>query len=93
MSSRIVHFLASSLVVAASSLTIAISQAPAAPAKNEKMICRTEATAGSRLGKSRVCRTAQEWAELRRQTQANIDRIQNGRVWDSHNCPSPGSCD
>ena len=93
MFSRSVRFLMASLLVAASGLAIGISQAPAAPAKNAKMICRTESAPGSRLGKSRVCHTAAEWAELRRQTQANVDRIQNGRVWDSHNCPKPGSCD
>ena len=93
MSGRLIKYFAVSFIVAAGGLTIAIGEAPAAPAKNQKMICRTESSPGSRLGKSRVCRTAAEWAELRRQTQANVDRIQNGRVWDEHNCPKPGSCD
>lgn len=59
----------------------------------DKMICKTEGEIGSRLARSRVCHTAAEWAELRREEKENVDRIQNGRVWDSHNCPSPGRCD
>jgi len=45
-----------------------------------KQICRSTADTGSRLGRTRECHTAQEWAELRRQTQQNIDRIQNART-------------
>ena len=41
-----------------------------------KQICRTSTDTGSRLGRSRSCHTAQEWAELRRQTVQNVDRIQ-----------------
>ena len=82
---------ASALIVGAAVLTA--PEAPAAPTAKEKMICRTDSESGSRLKKSRSCHTAAEWAELRRQTKANVDRIQNGRVWDSHNCPKPGSCD
>ena len=47
-----------------------------------KQICRAVADTGSRLGRSRECHTEQEWAELRRQTQQNIDRIQNARAAD-----------
>ena len=47
-----------------------------------KQICRTTADTGSRLGRSRECHTEQEWAELRRQTQQNIDRVQNARAAD-----------
>jgi hypothetical protein len=68
-------------------------EAPAAPTKSEKVICRTDSESGSRLKKSRACHTGAEWAELRRQAKANVDRIQNGRVWDSQACPHPGSCD
>jgi hypothetical protein len=68
-------------------------EAPAAPVKAGKQICRTDSESGSRLKKSRSCHTAAEWAELRRQAKANVDRIQNGRVWDSQACPHPGSCD
>jgi hypothetical protein len=44
-----------------------------------KQICRAVADTGSRLGRSRICHTAEEWAELRRETQQNIDRVQNAR--------------
>ena len=47
---------------------------------SNKQICRSIADTGSRLGRSRECHTAQEWEELRRQTQQNIDRIQNSRA-------------
>jgi len=67
-------------------------EAPAATAKKDKMICRTELENGSRLKKSRACHTAAEWAELRRQSQANVDRIQNARMYDSHDCLMPRSC-
>ena len=45
-----------------------------------KQICRTISDTGSRLGHSRECHTAQEWTELRRQTQQNVDHIQNSRA-------------
>lgn len=45
-----------------------------------KQICRSTADTGSRLGRSRECHTEAEWAELRRQTQQNIDRVQNARA-------------
>ena len=41
-----------------------------------KQICRTISDTGSRLGHTRACHTAQEWADLRRQTRQNVDRIQ-----------------
>ena len=47
-----------------------------------KQICHTIADTGSRLGRSRECHPEQEWAELRRQTQQNIDRVQNARAAD-----------
>lgn len=44
-----------------------------------KQICRAAPDTGSRLGRSRICHTEEEWAELRRETQQNIDRIQTAR--------------
>ena len=83
---------ASALIIGAAILTA--PQAPAAQAKKDKMICRTELENGSRLKKSRAwaCHTAAEWAELRRQSKANVDHIQNARMYDSHNCLMPRSC-
>ena len=46
----------------------------------ERRICRMYREVGTRLGGYRACHTAAEWAELRRQTQANIDHIQNSRA-------------
>ena len=57
--------------------TAALAQPAASPnADANKQICRTVADTGSRLGHSRACHTAQEWADLRRQTRQNVDRIQ-----------------
>ena len=44
-----------------------------------KKICRTLSETGSRLNRARACHTQAEWEELRRQTKANIERIQNNR--------------
>jgi hypothetical protein len=45
----------------------------------DKVVCRVSQDTGSRLGKIRVCKTNAQWAEMRRQTQETIDRIQNNR--------------
>jgi hypothetical protein len=61
--------------------------ASAAPkAKAERQICRTYRENGSRLGGYRACHTAAEWAELRRQMIANLDRMQTRQAMNS---PSP----
>ena len=44
-----------------------------------RMVCRTEVEGATRLDRRRACHTVAEWAELRRQTRANIDHIQNTR--------------
>ena len=46
-----------------------------------RMICRTLDGSGSRLERQRACHTAAEWAELRRETRASIDHIQNSRAY------------
>ena len=57
--------------------TAALAQpAASSNADANKQICRSMADTGSRLGHSRACHTAQEWADLRRQTRQNVDRIQ-----------------
>lgn len=63
------------------SAAAAMAQAPAggngaANASADRQICRTFRANGSRLGGERACHTAAEWAELRRQTRENVDRIQ-----------------
>jgi hypothetical protein len=68
--------------VALLTTTAVIAQPSGSEAKSgaNKQICRASPDTGSRLGRSRTCHTAEEWAELRRQTQQNIDRIQNSRA-------------
>jgi hypothetical protein len=44
-----------------------------------KKVCRTISETGSRLNKTRACHTQAEWDELRRQTKAKIENIQNNR--------------
>ena len=61
---------------------VAAQSAPGAPAKDDpnRQICQASPDTGSRLGHVRICHTAAEWAELRRQTQSQIDHIQNARA-------------
>ena len=56
-------------------------RAPPAKGKSNanKVICRTIQESGSRLNKTRACHTQAEWAELRRQTRENVQRIQDAR--------------
>jgi len=57
--------------------------APAAPlaAKpsnptNDKMICEREDVIGSRLGAKKVCKTAAQWQEERRQQRETLEKVQ-----------------
>ena len=69
-------------LVTATALVAQPSQGGSSAGAN-KQICRTIADTGSRLGRYRACHTAQEWAELRRQTVANVDRIQTRQSMNS----------
>ena len=40
------------------------------------MICESIKITGSRLGRQRVCMTAAEWSEERRQTRQGVERLQ-----------------
>jgi len=51
-------------------------EAPAAESKKERMICKTTEQIGSRLKKSKSCRTAREWADLKQQTQQKMVEMQ-----------------
>jgi hypothetical protein len=53
---------------------------PAPKKDGERLICRSEPDQGSRFVTQRSCHTKAEWAELRRQTKATIDHIQNSRA-------------
>lgn len=68
-----VTLIAATAVIAQPSATDGANSSPDA----NKQICRVIADTGSRLGRHRACHTAQEWAELRRQTKQTVDRIQN----------------
>ena len=48
-----------------------------------KIICRNLSETGSRLNRARACHTQAEWDELRRQTKAKIENIQNSRPWNA----------
>jgi hypothetical protein len=51
---------------------------PARPTLNDpsRRICETIKITGSRLGRQRVCMTAAEWSEERRQTRQGVERLQ-----------------
>jgi len=47
------------------------------PAKDpDRLICKTEMATGSRLAQKKICMTAAEWKESRRQQRMEIDRSQ-----------------
>ncbi len=41
-----------------------------------RIICRSVAETGSRLGRQRICRTAAEWAAMRQDVRQTTDRVQ-----------------
>ena len=44
-----------------------------------RTICRSVAVTGSRLGRQRICQTAAQWAQVRRDNRRNIERAQADR--------------
>jgi hypothetical protein len=81
MSGKALHGLCAALLVTATAVIAQPSGTDSGGSKGDpnKQICRTMADTGSRLSRYRACHTAQEWAELRRQTKQNVDRIQTFR--------------
>ena len=67
-------------LVATTAVVAQPSASDTAKSDANKQICRLISDTGSRLGRYRACHTAQEWIELRRQTQQNIDHVQNARA-------------
>ncbi|MFL6858740.1 MAG: hypothetical protein ACJ8EB_12640 [Allosphingosinicella sp.] len=66
-------------------MALASSAATAAPPHEEqgdkdKLVCRTEADLGTRLGGTRVCLTREQWAERRRQAREVTEQGQMGHV-------------
>jgi hypothetical protein len=63
--------------------TAAVAGEPAkeqAPGDKDKLICRTEADLGTRLGGTRVCLTRDQWAERRRQAREATEQGQMGHL-------------
>lgn len=54
-----------------------IAQAPNA---DDQMICRNSGEIGSRLARTRTCKTRAEWEEARREQRNNMDRAQTRQV-------------
>ena len=81
MIGRLLYGAAAAALIMGSSLLAQATGGSSAGA--DKQICRSVADTGSRLGHTRACHTAQEWAELRRQTRQNIDRIQTRQSMNS----------
>ena len=74
------------ILVAGSALLIGTAANAAEGSKHRdpnKKVCRTISETGSRLNKTRACHTQAEWDELRRQTKAKIEHIQNNRPWNT----------
>jgi hypothetical protein len=82
MIGKLFYGVAAAALITATALAAQPSQGGSAGSAN-KQICRTSTDTGSRLGRSRACHTAQEWADLRRQTVANVDRIQTRQAMNS----------
>lgn len=83
MISRAMAGIAAAALLAGTAL-MAEPPAPSAPNSKgnpERRVCRVYNDTGTRIGAYRACHTEAEWAELRRQTIQNVDRIQNARVF------------
>ena len=59
--------------------TGALATESAPKAEKDKKVCRTESSVGSRLAKTRTCKTLAEWDEMRRQQSQNVADIQQRR--------------
>jgi hypothetical protein len=61
------------------------AQTPTGGAENEatldpnETVCQAVAQTGSRLSRARVCMTRSQWAEQRRLTRQNTERVQANR--------------
>lgn len=64
--------------------TGAYAQSGTPPADNARasndVICRTVVDTGSRLNRSRMCKTRAEWEVYRREARQNVERSQTRRV-------------
>jgi len=75
---------AAAFLAATSFAAAAQTAAPAVPAPGQdpqastRRICRVSPANGSRLGGTRTCRTAAEWAQAQREARASAEHIQRG---------------
>jgi len=49
--------------------------------KGGRLLCRTMAETGSRLAKTRLCKTRDEWAEYKRTQREELERSQRKASW------------
>ena len=54
----------------------AAAQAPPANSDPNSLICRVSGETGSRLQRTRTCRTRAQWEEIRREQRNAVDRAQ-----------------
>lgn len=59
--------------------TVASDSRDEAVGDPNRVICRSIAVTGSRLGRQRVCQTAAQWQQVRRDNRRNIERAQADR--------------
>ena len=85
MIGRILLGLCAAALVSGTAVAGESSKKPAAKTDPDKIVCRTIGDTGSRLSRSRVCKTNAQWVEMRRQTQETIDHIQNSRAANGSN--------
>lgn len=74
---KLVSLAAAALVVASPAFSQNAAPAPqnANPAK-PKLICETEEDIGSRLGRKRVCHTAEQWQQIKAESRDAIEKYQ-----------------
>jgi hypothetical protein len=61
------------ILMAATAVSASANDEPApVEKKKQKMICKSDGVTGSRLKSKRTCMTAEQWDELRAQTQKDI---------------------
>lgn len=80
MINKLVLALAATVVVGAASASAGEQSSKSKRGDPNKLICKTMEENGQKLRRVRACHTAAEWAELRRQTRAAIEQIQNRRA-------------
>jgi Spy/CpxP family protein refolding chaperone len=71
--------LAASLVSSAAAAQVtSLATANPAPKSNDpnRIVCDVEQTTGTRLGARKVCKTAFEWAQMKRDQRETLEKVQ-----------------